>query len=120
MCPRDVDSVSGPQSTVPQTPDPAGGHAVGAYWAQEPGRQKAETAARGCAHRGALISDLGLEGLGQLVKPEPPAVGGGAHTGKVGGPVLGTQCERVRTGHGDEMWVRVWRAGCPSGCVFHL
>lgn len=67
---------------MPQIPDPEEGHVSRQNWAQDPGLHKAGPVAKGCAHRDALISDLGLEGLRQLVKLESPAVGGEAHVGR--------------------------------------
>lgn len=69
----------------------------------DPGLQKAGPETGGDAHRGALVSDLGLESLEQPSEPESPAVGRGAHTGRAGEPVLGPQWESVRIGHVGEM-----------------
>lgn len=94
--------------TVPQNPRSQtlqGGMWSWQNWAQDPRLQKAGLNTGGHAHRGAPISDLGLEGPGQPDKSVCPTVGGGARLGRGGEPILGTQWEKVRTGHVDEMTV---------------
>lgn len=63
-------------------PDSKRGIQSGQDGAQDPGLQKTEPQAGGCALSGALFRDLGLKGLDRLVEQESLAVGGEAQVGR--------------------------------------